>query len=412
MRQHQRAVDEVAEHGHQLVVVARLEILPREIVVLGFRRIGAQHVAQHVFLARKLFEVFVQPHRPVPRRRDLFSLQIQELVGRHVLRQDITAVRAQHRREHDAVENDVVLADEMHHLGVLVLPVFFPVGRQILGRRDVTDRRVEPHVQHLPLGTLDRNGNPPIQVAAHRAGLQSQIEPAFALPVHVDLPLLMLFEYPFAQKLLVLVQRQEPVRRLAHHRNRPGNGAVRIDQVGRAQRTAALLALIAVCAVVLTVRAGADDVAVGQKLPGLLVVILHRGLFDELSFVVQRAEKIRRGFMVRRRSRPRIDVERPAESFESVLDDIVVLVNDILRLDSLLARLDRDGHAVLVGTAYGDHVRAPQAQVPHIDVRRNVYPRKVSDMHRPVGIRERRCDKIAFKLFHRKGQKSIFRTKL
>lgn len=103
--------------------------------------------------------------------------------------------------------------------------------------------------------------------------------------------------------------------------------------------------------------------------------------------------------MVRGRSRPRIDVERHAESFESVLDDIVVLVNDILRLDSLLARLDRDGHAVLVGTAYGDHVRAPQAQVPHINIRRNVYPRKVSDMHRPVGIRERRCDKIAFKLF-------------
>ena len=63
--QYESTVYEVAEDCHQLVVVARLEILPSEVVVLCFRRVGCQHIAQHVLLAGHVAQIFVQPHRPV-----------------------------------------------------------------------------------------------------------------------------------------------------------------------------------------------------------------------------------------------------------------------------------------------------------------------------------------------------------
>ena len=50
----------------------------------------------------------------VARCRDLVVLKVKELVGRHVVGQDIAAVGLEHRWEHDAVEHDVVLSDEMY----------------------------------------------------------------------------------------------------------------------------------------------------------------------------------------------------------------------------------------------------------------------------------------------------------
>ena len=58
-------VDEVAVNSHQFVVVAVLEILPCEVVVLGLRSVGCEHIAQHVLLAGEVNEVFVEPYSPV-----------------------------------------------------------------------------------------------------------------------------------------------------------------------------------------------------------------------------------------------------------------------------------------------------------------------------------------------------------
>ena len=64
VRKHYCAVDEVAEDGNEFAVVARLEVLPAEIVVLGLRSVGGKHVTQHVLLAREVLEVFVCPYGP------------------------------------------------------------------------------------------------------------------------------------------------------------------------------------------------------------------------------------------------------------------------------------------------------------------------------------------------------------
>ena len=110
----QRTVHEVAIDGHELVVVAVLEVLPCEVVVLRLRRIGGKNVAQHVLLAGEIDEVFVEPHCPVARCGNLVVLKIEELVGGNVVGKDVAAVRLEHGGEHDAVEHDVVLADEVY----------------------------------------------------------------------------------------------------------------------------------------------------------------------------------------------------------------------------------------------------------------------------------------------------------
>ena len=55
----------------------------------------------------------MEPNSPVARCRDFVVLEIEELVRRHVVGQDIVAVSLQHCREDDAVEHDVVLAYEV-----------------------------------------------------------------------------------------------------------------------------------------------------------------------------------------------------------------------------------------------------------------------------------------------------------
>ena len=187
---------------------------------------------------------------------------------------------------------------------------------------------------------------------------------------------------------------------LPHHGHRAGDRAPGVYQVGGRQRTAALLALVAVGTVVLAVGAGPHDVAVGQELSGLLVVILHGGLLREDALVVERAEEIGGRPVVHGRGGARIDVERHAQPFERLLDDIVVFVDDVLRRYALLPGLDGDRHAVLVRSAHRDHVLAPQAQVTGVDVGRDVNSRQVADVDRAVGVGKGRSDQITLEFFH------------
>jgi hypothetical protein len=82
----------------------------------------------------------MDPDGPVAGGGDLVALEVQELVGGDVLREDIVAVGLQHGREHDAVEHDVVLADEVDQAGLRVLPPLLPALREeFLGVGDIAD---------------------------------------------------------------------------------------------------------------------------------------------------------------------------------------------------------------------------------------------------------------------------------
>ena len=125
-RQHHRAIDEVAEDGYQLAVVAGLEVLPREVVVLGLRSVGSQHIAQDVLLAGEVLEVLVEPDGPVLRGRDLVSLEIEKLIGGHIVGEDKGALSLEHGGEDDAVEDDIVFPDEVDQPRRGVLPPGLP----------------------------------------------------------------------------------------------------------------------------------------------------------------------------------------------------------------------------------------------------------------------------------------------
>ena len=124
-------IQEISENGHQFAVVALLEILPGEVVVLGLRRCCTEHIAQDILLSGEIFEVFVQPDRPIAGGADLLAFKVQELVGRNRLGQVVRSMRHEHGREDDAMENDVVLANEMHQAGIWILPIGAPlIGHQ------------------------------------------------------------------------------------------------------------------------------------------------------------------------------------------------------------------------------------------------------------------------------------------
>ena len=67
---------------------------------------------------------------------------------------------------------------------------------------------------------------------------------------------------------------------------------MRLDKVGRVERSAASLALVAVGMVASAVRACAYDISVGEELVSLFVVVLHRRLLDKLTLVVEFAEEV------------------------------------------------------------------------------------------------------------------------
>ena len=82
-------VHEVSVNGHQFVVVAGLEVAPCEVVVLCLGSIGGEHIAQHILFAGHVDKVFVQPNGPVARGGNFVVLKIEELVGGHIVGQDV-----------------------------------------------------------------------------------------------------------------------------------------------------------------------------------------------------------------------------------------------------------------------------------------------------------------------------------
>ena len=58
-------IHEIAINGYQFVVIAILEVLPSEVVILSFRGIGCQYIAQHILLARHIYQILMEPYSPV-----------------------------------------------------------------------------------------------------------------------------------------------------------------------------------------------------------------------------------------------------------------------------------------------------------------------------------------------------------
>ena len=74
----------------------------------------------------------------------------------------------------------------------------------------------------------------------------------------------------------------------------------------------------------------------------------------------------------------------------------MVTVNNILRANPFLAGFDGDWHAMLIRTADKYHLFAFEAQVANIDIGRNIYTGKVSDVHWTIGVGQGRSYSCTF----------------
>ncbi len=262
------------------------------------------------------------------------------------------------------MEDDVVLADEVEQTSVVRLPPLFPLGtlvlRPLLGRTDVTDRRIEPYIKHLAIGTGQWHRHSPVQVACHRARTQTVLQPAIALAQDGWFPLLRVvmlntIEHsgidPFFHPLLTAIHGQVPMRSRLQHGLGPAQGAARVDQVLRAQGAATFLALVAVGIGIAAGWASAHDVAVGQELLRFFIVVLLLLLLGEGTVLVQFQEEGLRGFLVELAAGAVVDVEVDAEVLERLSHERVVLVHDGTRGGPLLHGPDGDGRPVLITSA-------------------------------------------------------------
>ncbi len=211
----------------------------------------------------------------------------------------------------------------------------------------------------------------------------------------------MLFENPFLETRLPLVEGKIEVGGLAHHGDAAGDCRAGIDQVGGVEACAARLALVAVCTFRTAVGALAGDIAVCEELAGLLVVQLHGGLLHEFPLVVKAAEEIGGRTGMRLGAGAPVHVERYAELLERIFDYRVITVHYVLGGDTLLAGLYGDGYAMLVAAADEQHLLSLKTEIPRIDVGRDIDSGQVADMHRPVGVRQGRGDKCTLEFFHR-----------
>ena len=110
---------------------------------------------------------------------ELTALVVEILGARHVMEHCPLVTASQKRaRKNDRMKRDVVLADELEQLHLVpVLPPRFPLVGVIRGDRDVSDRRIEPDVDHLLLEAFDRHRDAPLEVARDRSFFQTVANP-------------------------------------------------------------------------------------------------------------------------------------------------------------------------------------------------------------------------------------------
>ena len=312
----------------------------------------------------------------------------------------------QHRREDDAVEHNIVFADEVNQTAFGILPPLLPCApllwllvAQLLSVADVTDGRIKPHVEHLAFSTLHGHGNAPVQVTGDGTRFQSAVEPALALAIHVGAPFLMSLQNPVFKPRLILVERQIPMFRCLLHQRIAIDGIHGVDKfVGRQRRTT-FLALVAIGTFAVATRTFTLDVAVGQELLRLFIIKLLRGLLHKLPLVIQLAEEVSGKLVVNLAGRTAIDIETDAKVLKRLLDDAVVAVHHILHRAPFLLGTNRHRHTVLIRAADKHDLTSLQTQVAHIDVCWHIHASQMSDMYRPIGIRQCRSNRRSFKVF-------------
>ena len=213
------------------------------------------------------------------------------------------------------MEDDVVLSDKMHELGIFRFPPCLPcLWKKFLSIGDISDRCVKPYIKHLALRALYRHRDTPVQVTADCARLEASVDPALALAIDIASPLLVTVKYPFRKPLFVLIQRKVPMLGLLLHKLPSAECRLRIDQFIWAEGCSTLLTLVAIRTLRAATWACTGDITVSKESLGLLVIVLLAHLLDELALIIKLPEESRCILMVRLGRCSRIYVEIDSKS--------------------------------------------------------------------------------------------------
>ena len=321
---------------------------------------------------------------------------VEPLDGVHELERQ--ARSQQRRREAHGVEGHVVLGEELHVGHVLAaLPPVAPIApRRRLAPLDrggdVADGGVEPDIEDLVLEACLGHRHAPFQVAGDATVAQAFVEP---------------FQRDRADERWPVASGREPVAQPAvEGREFQEQMAGRAEfDVGRArdrrarrakflgvEQRGAALALIAARVGMAAVRAGADDVAIGQEAPvGRRVGLEDRAFLDEARRI-EAAEDILRQPPVGLARGAREMVERQAEAAIDVglYRMLAGAVVGDRHAGGVRRQLDR--RAVLVGAAQEQDLVAGLPAKAGVDVGRQQGSGEIAEMLYAVDVGQRAGD--------------------
>ena len=191
--------------------------------------------------------------------------------------------------------------------------------------------------------------------------------------------------------------------RLLEDRRRSVDSRSWVDQVGRIELVAAVVALIAACTLEAADRTRALDVAIRKRVTGRGGERAERLPFDHEALLVERPEEVLRDAVVVPRRRPREEVVRQPEVAEILADERVEAIRCLTRRLAGGVRRDHDRRSVLVRPADHEHVVPAKPVIAGERVRRDAEARDMTDVAGPARIRPRHRDQDLPRLARRLG---------
>ena len=182
-------------------------------------------------------------------------------------------------------------------------------------------------------------------------------------------------------------------------------GAQRIDQFFRTQRSSATFTLITKSTIALAGGASSFDVSIGQKGICFGIEILFRLLRLQLTRLFQLRKEGGGCFVMQRIAGAVIDVELNGQVGKILPHRLMIFVNDGLSRGSFLAGLDGDGRSVLIAAADKHDIPTLRAQVTGINIGRDISACQVTYVLESVGIRQGSRNEISFGAIHGEGAK-------
>src|SRR5690606_28680402 len=139
---------------------------------------------------------------------------------------------------------------------------------------------------------------------------------------------------------------------------------------------------------VAAIGTGAFDIAVCQKLPGFLIIVLFGNLLAEFTFSVQIQKQLGSSFVVYMGGSSGIMVKTDPKFPETLLHDVVVAVYHGLRRNPFFFSFYGDGYAMFIGSADIGDIPPLGTEIAYINIGWHIAPCQMSNVQRPIGIRQ------------------------